>query len=145
MLVRLLYASRAVDGIDESFIRSILEESRANNLEHGITGILCTYPEGGAFIQLLEGGREAVNRLYGNIVRDRRHAEVTLLDFAEIQERRFASWKMGNVDLNKVNKSSILRYSDKAELDPFSMSGRSALALLEELASSAAIASYDGS
>jgi len=145
MLVRLLYASRAVDGIDESFLKSVLEQARANNVEHGITGILCTYPEGGVFIQLLEGGREAVNRLYGNIVRDRRHAEVTLLDFAEIEERRFASWKMGNVDLNKVNKSSILRYSDKAELDPFSMSGRSALALLEELASSAAIASYDGS
>jgi hypothetical protein len=145
MLVRLLYASRAVDGIDEAFLRSILEESRANNLEHGITGILCTHPAGGVFIQALEGGREAVNRLYGNIVRDRRHAEVTLLDFAEIEERRFASWKMGNVDLHKVNKSSILRYSDKAELDPFSMSGRSALALLEELASSAAIASYDGS
>jgi hypothetical protein len=145
MLVRLLYASRAVDGIDETFLKSVLEQARANNVEHGITGILCTYPAAGVFIQLLEGGREAVNRLYGNIVRDRRHAEVTLLDFAEIEERRFASWKMGNVDLNKVNKSSILRYSDMAELDPFSMSGRSALALLEELASSAAIASYDGS
>ena len=51
---------------------------------------------------------------------------------------------MGSVDLNKVNLSSILRYSEKAELDPFSMSGRSALALLEELASSAAIVSYEG-
>jgi hypothetical protein len=145
MLVSLLYASRAVDGIDESFMKSVLEQARANNVEHGITGILCTYPAGGVFLQLLEGGREAVNRLYENIVRDRRHSEVTILDFAEIEERRFASWKMGSVDLNKVNKSSILRYSDKAELDPFSMSGRSALALLEELASSAAIASYDGS
>ena len=144
MLVRLLYASRAVDGIDDAFIRSILEESRANNLEHGITGILCTFPKGGVFIQALEGGRKAVNRLYGNIVRDRRHSDVTLLDYHEIEERRFAGWLMGNVDLNKVNRSSILRYSEKAELDPFSMSGPRALALLEELASSAAIASYDG-
>ena len=145
MLVRLLYASRAVDGIDEAFLRSILEQARANNLEHGITGILCTYPEGGVFIQLLEGGRETVNRLYGNIVRDRRHSDVTILDFAEIEERRFASWRMGNVDLKKVNRSSILRYSEKIEIDPFSMSGQSALALLEELASSASVASYDGS
>lgn len=145
MLVRLLYASRAVGGIDEAFLRSILEQSREKNLEHGITGILCTYPKGGVFIQLLEGGREAVNQLYGNIVRDCRHQDVTLLDFAEIEERRFASWSMGNVDLKKVNLSSILRHSEKAELDPFSMSGRSALALLEELASSAAIASYEES
>jgi hypothetical protein len=144
MLVRLLYASRAIDGIDEALLRSILEQSRANNLEHGITGILCTYLEGGVFLQALEGGREAVNRLYGNIVRDPRHHEVTLLDFAEIEERRFAGWRMGSVDLNQVNLSSILRYSEKAELDPFSMSGHSALALLEELASSAAIVSYDG-
>ena len=145
MLVRLLYASRAVDGIDEAFLRSILEESRANNLEHGITGILCTYPAGGVFIQALEGGRKAVNRLYWNIVRDDRHADVTLLEYTEIEERRFAGWSMGNVDLNKVNRSSILRHSEKAELDPFSMSGRRALALLEELVSSAAIVSYDGS
>jgi hypothetical protein len=86
-----------------------------------------------------------VNRLYANIVRDRRHIDVTLLDFAEIEERRFAGWRMGTVDLNKVNRSSILRYSEKGELDPFSMSGRRALALLEELASSAAIVGYDGS
>jgi hypothetical protein len=145
MLVRLLYASRAVDGIDEDFLRSILEESRANNLEHGITGILCTHPAGGVFIQALEGGREAVNRLYGNIVRDRRHSDVTLLEYAEIEERRFAGWSMGNVDLKKVNRSSILRHSEKVELDPFSMTGRGALALLEELVSGAAIVSYDGS
>jgi hypothetical protein len=144
MLVRLLYASRAVDGIDEAFLKSILEQSREKNVEHGITGVLCTYPESGVFIQALEGGREAVNRLYGNIVRDPRHSEVTLLDFAEIEERRFAGWRMGIVDLTKVNLSSILRYSEKGEFDPFSMSGRSALALIEELASSAAIVSYDG-
>jgi len=145
MLVRLLYASRAVDGIDEAFLRSILEGSRANNLEHGITGILCAYPAGGVFIQALEGGRKAVNRLYGNIVRDSRHADVTLLEYAEIEQRRFAGWSMGSVDLNKVNRSSILRHSEKAELDPFSMTGRRALALLEELVSGAAIVSYDGS
>ena len=145
MLVRLLYASRAVDGIDDAFLKSILEQSRENNLEHGITGILCTHAEGGVFIQALEGGRKAVNHLYANIIQDRRHTDITLLDYTEIEERRFAGWRMGTVDLNKVNKSSILRYSEKGQLDPFSMSGRRALALLEELASSAAIVGYDGS
>ena len=143
MLVRLLYCSRATAGIDDALVRSILERSYAKNTEHGITGILCTDPKGGVFLQALEGGREAVNRLYGNIVRDRRHEQVTLLEFTEIPERRFASWRMGIVDLNKVNLGSILRYSERAELDPFSMTGRSALALLEELADSAAIVSGD--
>ena len=70
MLVRLLYASRAVEPIDADLIDSILTQSRANNVEHGITGVLCVCHHGNVFMQALEGGRLEVNRLYGNIVRD---------------------------------------------------------------------------
>jgi hypothetical protein len=143
MLVRLLYASRTIDGMDDALLHSIVERSRANNLEHGITGILCIYPEGGVFLQVLEGARSEVNALYGNLVRDRRHQDVTLLHYAEIQERHFSAWRMGSVDLKKVNRSTILRFSEKPVLDPFSMSGAGALALLEELAGTAAIVSRD--
>lgn len=143
MLVRLLYASRALDGIDDALLHSIVERSRANNLDHGITGILCIYPEAGIFLQVLEGARREVNTLYGNLVRDRRHRDVTILHYAEIQERHFSAWRMGSVDLKKVNLSTILRFSEKPVLDPFSMSGAGALALLEELASTAAIVSRD--
>lgn len=143
MLVRLLYASRATGGIDDSLLGSLVESSRANNLEHGITGILCVYPEGGVFLQVLEGARAAVNRLYGNLVRDGRHADVTLLEYGEIEERLFPAWRMGCVDLKKVNLSTILRYSEKAVLDPYTMTGKGALALLEELSKTAAIVSRD--
>lgn len=143
MLVRLLYASRAVDAIDDALLHAIVERSRANNLEHGITGILCVYPDGGIFLQVLEGARHEVNALYGNLVRDRRHVDVTILDYAEIEERHFSAWRMGCVDLKKVNLSTILRYSEKAVLDPFSMTGAGALALLEELSKTAAIVSRD--
>jgi hypothetical protein len=145
MLVRLLYASRATREIDDAFVASILEHSQKYNLEHGITGILCTSSGGGVFLQLLEGGRAAVNALYESIVRDPRHRDVTLLDYAEISERRFASWRMGTVNLNRLNVGSILRFSEGPALDPFTMSGKSALALLEELASTAAIVSREGS
>jgi hypothetical protein len=144
MLVRLLYASRTVEEIDETLVASILERSRKHNLEHGITGILCTSSPGNVFLQLLEGGREAVNNLYANIVRDPRHRDVTLLDYAEISERRFASWRMGRVNLNRVNQGSILRFSESGVLDPFSMTGKTALALLDELTSTAAIVSDEG-
>jgi hypothetical protein len=143
MLVRLLYASRTTAPIDEALVASILERSREANLEHGITGVLCSASPGSVFLQLIEGGRAAVNALYANIVRDLRHQDVTLLDYAEVSERRFASWRMGRVDLNRVNQGTILRFSDRAEFDPFSMNGRSALALLEELTSTAAIAGGD--
>ncbi len=144
MLVRLLYASRTTSAIDEALIASILEQSRKYNLEHGITGILCTATPGNVFLQLLEGGRAAVSTLYGNIVRDPRHTDITLLDFAEISERRFASWRMGRVNLNRVNQGTILRFSESVVFDPFSMSGQTALALLEELTSTAAIVGSDG-
>ncbi len=144
MLVRLLYASRAVETLDEKLIEAIVDQSRENNVEHGITGILCAYPRNGIFMQVIEGARASVNELYGNIVRDRRHRDVLLLDYSEIEERRFAGWRMGSIDLNKVNLSTILRYSEKSVLDPYTMTGRGALALVEELASSAAIVSRDG-
>lgn len=143
MLVRLLYASRSATEIDEPLITSILEQSRKYNIEHGITGILCTSSPGNVFLQLLEGGRAAVNALYGNIVRDPRHRDVTLLDYAEITERRFAGWRMGRVNLNRINQGTILRFSESAVLDPFTMSGPTALALLDELTSTAAFASSD--
>ena len=144
MLTRLFYASRAVEGIDGALLKSILEHSRTHNLEHGITGILCSHAGGSFFLQALEGARSEVNSLYRNIVRDRRHCEVTLLDYAEIHERRFSGWRMGSVDLNKVNPGSILRYSEKAVLDPFSMTGKAVLALLDDLIATAAIVSYEG-
>ena len=144
MLVRLLYASRTTSPIDEALVASILEQSRKYNQEHGITGILCTASPGNVFLQLIEGGRAAVNTLYGNIVRDPRHTDITLLDYAEISERRFASWRMGRVNLNRVNQGTILRFSESAAFDPFGMSGQTALALLEELTSTAAIAGSDG-
>jgi hypothetical protein len=139
MLVRLLYASRAVDTIGSTLIDSILSESHAYNADHGITGILCAYQNGNVFIQALEGAREEVNRLYNNIVRDSRHTEITVLDYAEIGERAFSSWRMGRVDLNRVNVSTILRYSERAQLDPFSLPGKTALALLLELSTTTSV------
>ena len=144
MLVRLLYASRSTSELDDALLGAILERSGKYNTEHGITGLLCSYPQGKVFLQALEGGREAVNTLYANIVRDPRHHDVTLLDYAEITERLFSGWRMGNVNLNRVNVGSILRFSEKPVLDPFAMNGQTALRLLQELATTAAITSRDG-
>lgn len=138
MLVRLIYASRAVGPIEESVVASILSQSRANNSMDGITGVLCIC-QSGVFVQVLEGGREAVNRLYAKVIGDTRHTDVTLLAYAEISERRFAGWRMGRVELAKVNTGVVLKYSETARLDPFTISGAVALTLLEELMDSAAI------
>lgn len=136
MLVRLLYASRAVDGSPDA-ISGILAQSRQYNPTSGITGILCY--GGGVFLQAIEGGRMAVSELYGHIQKDVRHKDVVLLDFEEISERRFAGWTMGTVNMLKLNHTILLKYSEKAELDPYAASGKVSLALLEELMATAAI------
>ncbi len=136
MLVRLLYASRAVDARSE-VIENIVAASRQHNPATGITGILCY--GGGIFLQAIEGGRRAVSELYGHIQQDPRHKDVELLLFEEISERRFGGWTMGQVNLSKLNTSILLKYSEKPELDPYSVSGRVSLALLEELMATASI------
>ncbi len=136
MLVRLLYASRAVDTSPEA-IESILSHSRVNNPASGITGILCY--GAGIFLQAIEGGRMQVSELFGLIQKDPRHKDVALLHYEEIFERRFGGWSMGQVNLSKLNHSILLKYSEKPELDPYAVSGKVSLALLEDLMATAAI------
>jgi hypothetical protein len=138
MLVRLLYCSRAVDTTPAA-IDSILAQSRHHNPVSGITGILC-YGDG-VFLQCIEGGRLQVSELYGSIQKDPRHKDVALLHYEEIAERRFSGWSMGQVNISKLNHSVLLKYSEKPELDPYAVSGKVSLSLLEDLAATAAICS----
>ena len=138
MLVRLMYASRAVDPLDPDALVAILRKSKANNPTQGVTGVLCY--SGGIFLQVLEGGRSAVNRLYNRIVADPRHQDVELLSYQQIGERHFAGWAMGQVNVSRLNPALLLKYSATARLDPYAMSGSVALALLDELVATASIA-----
>ena len=139
MLVRLLYASRAVD-TSQPAVQAILDSARRHNQDSGVTGVLVY--GGGVFMQAIEGGRQAVSDLYGTISRDPRHKDVALLHYEEIVERRFGSWTMGLVDVSRVNASVLLKYSERATLDPYAVSGRMSMALLEELMATASIASH---
>lgn len=137
MLVRLLYASRATEALTPELVEKIMAQSRSHNPAHGVTGILCY--SGDIFMQVLEGGRDAVCELYNTIARDPRHQNVRLLSYEEVFERRFANWTMGQVNLARVNPSLMLKYAMKSELDPFSCSGRASMALLDDLIATGAV------
>ena len=137
MLVRCLYASRAVQPLAENVLDDILQQSRKNNQAHGITGLLCFAND--VFVQVIEGGRHEVSRLLSAIVRDERNTEVQILLFEEISERCFGNWTMGQVNIAKTNPALLLKYSEKAELNPFGCVGAATMALLLELASTGAI------
>ncbi len=137
MLVRLLYASRAVKVFDQEELTAILRKSRSANPDLGITGVLCFSQ--GIFLQVLEGGRRAVNELYNRIAADPRHTQVELMRYEEIDERSFAGWAMGQVDMARLNPALALKYSERSTLDPFSVSGKVSMALFEELVATASI------
>jgi hypothetical protein len=137
VLVRLLYASKAVDSVSQEELLKILSQSKANNPLIGITGVLCS--SGLIFLQCLEGGRMEVNALYNLIAADPRHSDVVILSYEEISERDFANWSMGLVKLEQVNPSLLLKYSETATLDPYGVSGTASMALLHELIARASI------
>lgn len=138
MLVRLMYASRA-EVLDAELLSAILRKSREHNPPLGVTGVLCACFDSRVFVQVLEGGRTAVSALYNRIAQDPRHRDVVLLSYEEIGERTFSSWSMGQVNMGRLNPALLLKYSDKAVLDPYAMPGKASLALFAELAATASI------
>jgi len=126
-----------VPAVDQEELLAILRKSKANNPALGVTGVLC-FSEG-IFLQVLEGGRSAVNTLYNRIASDHRHTQVELLHYEEIGERRFAGWSMGQVNMARLNPALLLKYSERATLDPFSVSGAISMALFEELVATASV------
>jgi hypothetical protein len=81
----------------------------------------------------------AVSDLYGHIQKDPRHKDVVLLHYEEISERRFGGWTMGQVNVERINTNILLKYAERAELDPYTVSGTVSLALLQELMATASI------
>ncbi len=137
MLVRLMYASRAVDSVNQNELVTILRQSKGNNPGVGVTGVLCF--AAGIFLQVLEGGRSQVSALYNKIARDPRHHDVVLLSFEEVDERSFAGWSMGRANLSRLNPALVMKYSETATLDPYSVSGKVSMAMFNEMVDSAAI------
>lgn len=137
MLVRLMFASRAAAGLGSEELTALMRGARARNAQHGITGVLC-HSEG-LFLQVIEGGRSPVNQLYKRIAADPRHTRVELLSYQEIAERRFAGWAMGLVNMARVNRALLLKYSATTTLDPYAVSGAVSMALFDELVATASV------
>ena len=137
MLVRLMYASRATAPLKPETLNAILKKSTTNNPAAGVTGVLCF--SGDIFLQVLEGGRSQVRALYNRIARDERHRDVVLLSYDEIEERSFAGWSMGQVNMSRLNPALLLKYSETAVLDPYAVSGKVSKALFDELVATASV------
>ena len=61
-----------------------VDKFRIKNKSCGISGVLCSGE--GVFLQVLEGERSAVSKLFAIICRDNRHTDIELLHYEEIKE-----------------------------------------------------------
>ncbi|MCU7555230.1 BLUF domain-containing protein [Alteromonas sp. ASW11-19] len=91
-VVQLLYTSTARGEISPAVVDDILAISRRNNILHGVTGLLL-YTQG-AFLQVLEGAAEDVERTLGKIKKDPRHSHLQVLLKHAVSSRDFSNWAM---------------------------------------------------
>jgi len=94
--------------------------SRRNNKSLGVTGSLCYSAK--VFLQILEGPAKAVNELYRRIIMDRRHVDVTLIEYRPIAYRDFANWSMACISLQEVDRVLVKKFSTGRAFNPFEMS-----------------------
>jgi hypothetical protein len=90
-LKRVIYVSEKTDSSDAG-LAQIIVSSTKNNPETGVTG--CLLSGSNSFLQLLEGPRQTIDRLYVTISADSRHKNVVMLTDEDIDERLFESWSM---------------------------------------------------
>jgi len=131
-MVRLIYASESVQECGLQDVHEILQFARKNNEEKGITGILCY--DTAFFVQWIEGARQKINELYETILRDKRHRNVTILEYVEIEKREFEAWSMAYVSTQSVDRKTIFKYCGDDTFNPYLMSPESVRLFLLDLA-----------
>jgi hypothetical protein len=128
MLYTILYTSSANRTFDEDELVDLLVRSRTWNDSHGITGCLA-YVEGllhgntqCKFIHVLEGSKSSVQQFFAKIKLDNRYGDLTVIKKGKIDQRKFATWKMG-VDRIQLNDNPVLQYFFSMESDVLTKDG----------------------
>jgi len=92
-IVQLVYASRTVGALDHLDVQQVIATSRRHNWRGGVTGSLLF--TGTGFVQVLEGRRDTVQKLFDRIACDKRHTKVRIVLQAPLAKRVFPDWTMG--------------------------------------------------
>lgn len=131
-MVRLTYVSRLARDCGGEELGRIMTVSRRNNRGLGVTGALCYSPRG--FLQILEGPASAVNQLYRRIVQDKRHVDVTLVEYTPVHQRDFARWSMAYIRTDEIDRGLLRQFTTRDVFDPFEMSPAQARGFLQAVA-----------
>ena len=111
----LIYISSAVELMNDEQLKDLLTISRRNNEQKNITGMLL-YGEG-SFIQVLEGGHDAIEATFDIIKKDPRHKNITRILGGDLSKRNFPDWKMGFMSIKRDELAKLEGYIDPNHKD----------------------------
>jgi hypothetical protein len=134
MLIRVIYVSSAVGPQTSTVTSAILKNAHAWNRANDITGVLCQGQ--GVYLQVLEGERSVVTKLYSRIYADQRHTNIEMIHCESIAKRRYANWSMAHVSLSDIDPTTKI---DWPEFDPYSITGLLVMARIDELLASGTV------
>jgi len=124
-LYRLIYLSRnTIPGSNENIhqeIEQILTVSRQRNAASHITGALMFNRE--CFVQVLEGAHDDIQEIFESIQCDMRHADVAVLSFEPVENRRFALWSMGYIGYDTLASKEFTQIQQATGFDVKQLSG----------------------
>ena len=109
-LFHLGYVSTETGDMCTQGMIELMTEARRINTERDITGLLLHREK--SFYQVLEGTEGEVRRTFASIEKDERHTAVDVLFDGEIEEREFADWRMGALNLDGIELETLQGYSD---------------------------------
>ena len=111
-LVELIYFSCSIKSLTKEDFELILQDAQRKNKTQNISGAI--YYCNGFFLQLIEGPRQNINRLFQSICHDARHYDISLISFRNIQQKRFDQWSMEYLD---QDISELLKQQSIQQLD----------------------------
>lgn len=91
-LKSLTYTSRARLDLTDGDLQDIHQVARHLNALDGVTGLLVF--DGVRFMQIIEGGEEAIDNLVERLRRDPRHSAFEIRDERFVADRSFPDWSM---------------------------------------------------
>ena len=75
-----------------------------------------------------------MNRLYSHIICDDRHTNVTLLEYADVEERIFGEWSMAFVRADSLDPKIVDKYASQGSFNPVTLTAEQAQNLFQDLA-----------
>lgn len=104
-IYQLLYLSSACEGFDQIALLDMLAKAREKNSSLSITGLLLH--NDGNFLQLIEGPKQNIHKLFNSIRHDKRHKDIIVLIEKSVDTRLFSEWSMG---LRELSRQELTNY-----------------------------------